>query len=209
MKGYRSRVRPAAVLLLLTLGGFAAAERVVTVPTATKIPFRGLRFEVQGTPSRDATRGWIGWGVTQTIEAELSLESYNSDKLTPGFNFAYNFVLPITDVSPGISVGVHDLANHTRDGRAVYLAVTYRLGNDSPQNQDTPTEVSFGVWSRETGAAFVGLRLPLTNELRFLAEHNAVRPTAGLEFRPGPAASFRMLFDRDGTTVGLTFAKRF
>jgi hypothetical protein len=122
---------------------------------------------------------------------------------------AYNYILPITDVSPGISVGLNDVLNRTRDGRSAYLAWTHRYGNIGELNQNVPTEFTMGVSSQQSGPFFVGLTVPLAEHLRLLAEHNGKRLTAGVELRPIPNVGVRFLFRPDENLAGLWVSAKF
>ena len=196
-------------LLAFALPVLGSADRLVAIPTATKIHTHTVRAEILGFPSRDTTLGWLGFGVHPLVDAELSFEARNSNRAVGSLNLGYYYLLPITDFAPGIAVGVHDVLNRTEDGRAAYLAVTYRIGNDGELNQDVPTEVTLGVWSRDGGKLFIGASLPFASEFRVFAEHNSIRPAGGFEFRPVPEAVFRMVFEGAGTGYSVSFSRRF
>lgn len=197
------------IFLALTAPTLASADRIVTVPTATKISTRAVRGEILTFPGRDTTRAWLGYGINPLLDAELTFESMNSSSVVGSLNVGYYYLLPITDLAPGIAVGVHDVLNRTRDGRAAYLAVTYRLGNDGELNQDIPTELSIGAWSRDGGKLFVGATLPVAEQLRLFAEHDSIRAAGGFEVRPIPEAAFRVVFESRGTGFSLSLTKRF
>lgn len=197
------------LLALLALPALAMADRIVTIPTATKIPARGIKGEYLTYPAQEAHRIWFGYGVDPLIDVEINFESIGSRGYATTFNAGYYYLLPITDIAPGIAVGIQDALNQTEDGRAIYLAVTYRFGNDGELNQDIPTEVSFGGWSRDGGKVFVGATLPLASQLRLFAEHNSIRAAAGFEVRPFENAAFRVIFESRATGFSFSYSRRF
>ncbi len=196
-------------LLAFAIPALVSADRLVSIPTATKIFTRTVRAELLGYPSRDTTLGWLGFGINPLVDAEISFEARNSDRITGSLNLGYYYLLPITDLSPGIAFGIHDALNRTEDGRAAYIAITYRLGNDGELNQDVPTELTVGAWSRDGGKLFVGATIPFASEFRLFTEHNGIRPAAGFEFRPVPEGVFRIIFEERGTGFSLSFGRRF
>ncbi|MEZ5163858.1 MAG: hypothetical protein R2688_08960 [Fimbriimonadaceae bacterium] len=187
----------------------AFADRIVFIPTGRKVNDKNVRFDVLGQPSRDNAFGWFTVGLMNTWEFELYGENLNTDHLDMGANVAYNLIQPLTDLGPGVSFGILDLGDNTSNRRTGYVAVTYRLGNVAPINQDIPTDFSFGLWTRDEGVFFAGMEIPFSKEFRLLAEHDSRFITAGIELKPVEEASLRFLF-RDGSPmVGLKFQKRF
>ena len=186
----------------------ASADRVVLVPTGKKLLRGQVRLEGLDRPG-DRGRLWLGTGLLQSFELEGVLSEERPGTWAGTFDFAYNHAPPITDISPGISVGVMDALNRTAEGRALYLAITYRYGNFGDLNQDVPTELTFGLWTRAEGLAFFGVSLPFSKELRFLAEHDSNRLAGGLELRPADGVAAKVIFEREGTALGLSLSLRF
>jgi len=202
-----SRIALPIALFLIPIA--SQADRLIFTPLGKKIPENKAKLEFLSIPSRDVAFGWIGVGVTNQIELELSGESFDSNKIDLGINLSYNYIAPITDISPGISFGFQDVTNNTVDGRSLYLAVTYHFGNIGELNQNQPTIFTLGLSSRENGFVFFNFALPLSDQFRILGEHDSFRITAGVEFRPIEDASLRFLF-RDGSPmVGMSFSRRF
>ena len=196
-------------LVLMGLSAFSGADRLLTTPTGKKIPQNAAKLEFLSTPSRDTVFGWIGYGVTDSIELEVYGESFDSDRITPGVNLSYNYLTPITDLAPGISVGVMDIADQTVGRRTVYAAITYYFGNWNELNQDTPTVLTMGGWSRDGGGFFFNFSVPFTNAIRFIGEHDGGTLTAGLEYKPFEEASLKYVFREGSPSVGFSFQKRF
>lgn len=196
-------------LLGLTLAATASADRLLFTPTGSKIRRDSARFELFSVPSRDQAFGWVGYGLGTWWEVELAGESLNAGNITWSGNVAYNFSQPILDTAPGISIGALDLGNDTADGRALYAAFTFWLGNEGTFNQQVPTRFTIGFWSRTTGAAFANVRLPFTEWFSLMAEHDSRRITAGFELTPVSDASFRVLWRGGDPGIGLTFRRRF
>lgn len=197
-------MRQAAIALVVLAAATAPAERHILAPMGAKLRSGAVRMEAW-TQASAKPRFWLDAGLGLKFDASLSQ--------TPGrgvsLDASYNWLAPITDITPGLSVGFQDAFNLTPEGRAVYLAATYRIGNTGRFNQDVPTEVHLGFWTRESGLMFFGVSLPFAREFRLLAEHDSTAITAGFELRPRPEATLRVLW-RDGAPgVSLRLSHRF
>ena len=194
-----------AMLMILCV---AHADRFITIPTGTKIRAGTIRTEIQRLPSDNFWQGWLGYGINQNLDAEIG-ESWLSGKSSgPELNFGYNYVLPITDISPGISFGVQDFTNTGKEGRAAYMAITYSYGNDGDYNQDTPTQLTFGFWTRRSGLLFVGLSLPFSEQIRLIAAHDGAFLMAGVEYRPTQATILRVLTQESRLFLSLSLSQK-
>lgn len=202
---------PKATLLIAAAVAAATvgADRLITTPMGKKVPHNAAKLEFLTVPGRDTSFGWIGLGLTNSIELELSGERFNNDRVIPGLNLSYNYLTPITDLAPGVSAGILDATDQTAERRAAYLAVTYYFGNLDIFNQDTPTILTFGGWSRDGGGFFFNISIPLTNEFRLIGDHDGGTLTAGVEYKPFPEASLKYLFREGAPAFGFSLQKKF
>lgn len=196
--------------LFVALGASSAmADRDLYVPKGKKIRDGVFRSELFAMPGSRQSRAWLGTGFLQAYDLELCLDRKRGAEWRGTFDASYNFAPPIIDVSPGISIGVQDALNVTDEGRAAYLAMTYRYGNEGDLNQDVPTELTFGFWSRKTGLFFLGLSLPFSNKVFLLGEHNSERLAGGLELRPFTGLALKTIFETGGTSFGVSLSRKF
>lgn len=197
--------RPALLALATALCTSANADRLISIPTGKKLPFDEVRaeFVFGGKPAYD--RGYLGMGIGLQFDAELLYERLSPNPAFVSFNFAYNYVTPVTDLSPGVSVGVRDALNRTADGRAFYVATTFRIATDT----NAPAELTIGGGTQSLRGFFVGAMLPLTERIRLLGEHDSLRWTAGIEVRPFRGLFLRTLFRQDRTQLSVGYAVRF
>lgn len=179
------------------------ADRLVVAPRAVKLPAGAVRAEWLGTPGSKDERGWLSVGLPGRFEAELAYEELLGEASATTANFAYHLNPPISDSLPGISFGVSDLFNRSAEGRWGYLAITFRTDNFGALQQNSPTEISFGLSTRRHAVPFVGVLLPFTDQVRLLAEHDGYELRAGFEVRPMPEISLRWLFEGDQHMLGL------
>ena len=208
-KWYRFGVRVPLAALVLVLAAAASADRLIRIPTGKKLLSSTFRIEIMTEPSRDRTLGWVGAGIGQSFDLELTGESFDSNRVDSSFDFSYNYLVPITDFMPGLSFGVQDGLGVTERGRSLYMAITFRLGNYGEHNQDVPTELTIGFWDRKEGVAFGGVSLPFSEHLKLLVEHDARHLTAGFELSPLDGGSFRFLFRKSQVLIGLRISQRF
>lgn len=201
--------RAAIAALLATASSLAFADRLITTPTATRVRDGVWRIEGLSLPSQDTRWAWLETGLGHSFDIGLQVGSWNGGKTRTTFDFSYNLTLPVSDIAPGISFGIKDGFNQTPEGRGLFLAGTWRIGNFDPANQDVPTEFTVGFWSRRTGLMFLSASFPFSKDLRLIMEHDSARLWAGAEWKPFREASLRALF-RDGQP-GFSFSlqKRF
>jgi hypothetical protein len=202
-------MKTAAALGILLLSSVCFADRLVNVPIAKPMPHNLVRTEtIWGSGDRPNTT-YFDFGVAPGFDTTFRLESAWQSGTKASLDLSYNLSVPFTDIAPGFSVGVQDIADETKLGTRVYFAVMHKFGNYGEQNQDTPTEVTYGIWTASGGSAFVALSLPFTNRFRAIAEHDSRTLMAGIDLRPMKGVSAKWLF-RDGRPeIGLSYSHRF
>lgn len=204
---------PARLTILaiaLQLAAAAVADRLIMIPTGSKLPFGKVRAEfIWSTRDRDHVQGFLGAGIGHSFDAELLYENISPNAQIGSFNFAYNYVVPVTDLTPGLSIGVRDALNKTRDGRSFYLATTFRIAPDGLYNENSPPELTIGFGTESLRGLFVGASLPFTDHFRLLAEHDSFRMTAGFEIEPLPGVALRALYRQDATLLSVGYTVRF
>lgn len=198
------------LVALILLPTIACAERLITIPVGKKLVYRSARFEALfDTRSAERSRYYLAAGLTPHIDAELYSDRLDLGDRFTSFDIAFNHSAPITDLAPGISVGMLDVANKTEMGRRFFGAITWRIGLQGAAVNDVPMEVTVGAATNVRHPIFVGAMVPLSYNLRILAEHDSERITAGVEFRPFAGIAARALFRSDRTLVSLSLTRRF
>ena len=197
----------------MALGGatFGAADRIILVPTGSKLlkNMARIEFMTELTRRRTDNRTMIGFGVTKEIEVEFVLDRFAPNARLGTFNLGYTYLGPIIDTSPGITIGVQDAMNRTREGRMMYVAFTYRMGLDGRFNSGVPLELTVGGGFGDRSGVFTGVIMPFTWQFRFMAEHDTRAITAGFDFRPVRGAAIRLMW-REGTPIGsIRYTMRF
>jgi len=195
---------------LLAFATISSADRIILVPTGTKLLNRQVRLEFMGELRKNNRYDtFLGVGVTKDIELELQLDRFDRDASLGTFNLSYLFSPAIVDTAPGLAFGVQDAMDRTRDGRMYYIALTYRLGLDGEFNSKTPLEMTFGGGFGRRNGMFVGLMLPFTWSFRLLAENDLRRVTTGFEYRPIHGLGLRAMWRDNETLFGVRFTQRF
>jgi hypothetical protein len=202
-------VRIGVLALLLALPAASFADRQFFIPTGDKIRYRDFRLEYFADNSKSHNYlAYAGIGVTKDFEAELMLDKFNSSPSVASFSVAYNFINPITDAVPGISIGVQDVLNKTEFGRMGYLATTFRKSVDSPGLSEH-MDVTLGIGVGKKTTPFVGVSLPLGSYLNALAEHDGTRITAGFELVPAKGLALRVAARERRTLFSVRYTARF
>ena len=197
-------MRLPALLCILSLGAIASADRLIDIPTARKIPFDDFRYEFRSEPFvAGSFEQYLGLGVGKSFELDLRSVEQRGDRQVGTFDFAYDFIAAIPNVSPGISVGVQDAADRTLDGRRYYVATTYREAMQVI-NESVKADITVGVQTGRLSSPFVGFLLPFSKEVFLIGEHNGYRISAGFEIRP--AANLSVRYYTRGSSAMLSFS---
>lgn len=198
-------LRAALAAACLSAACLSFADRTVFSPKGTKLISDSIKVETLF--SERERYSWFSIGVSRQWELEAG-NFFENGRSRTSLSAVYNLALPIMDITPGISFGIVDASNDTQDGRAVFVAVTYWYGNYGELNQDVPTELSFGAWTR-TGGAFVSTSIPFADFLRLVGEHDGRSLRAGIDVRPVQGLSLKILFEPSRTLAGASFQARF
>lgn len=195
---------------LIFVASIACADRLITIPTGTKIKLHTFRVEglwEQSTARTEKT--YYGFGVTDAIDAEIETEKFPGRDMRATFDVAYNYIPPITGIGPGISFGVKDVLGNSQDGRRYFLAITQREGYSDTVNGSVPMELTLGGYFGAVNSPFVGVMLPFTDKVRFMAEYDGRRISAGFDIRPLNNVGLRAIFSNRDTLVGAQVSIKF
>lgn len=201
-------------LLLAACAGLASlalADRVITIPMGRKIAYRQVKFEgfTELSRARSLDR-FIGVGVTPEIELDYHGERISDGPLRDTLDFSYNLVTSITNQSPGISLGVQDVMNRTRDHRRFYLSTTWRTAVDTIGPGNIPMDVTLGISQGKRTLPMVGVSIPFATNVRLLVEDDGVRIASGIEVRAfGNALGARFIVRDQDVMVGGSLTLRF
>lgn len=203
-------MRIIAVVAVLAVASICHADRLIHIPVGKKVPNHVIRLE-GGFAQDDAGdwRGYLDVGLSLYLDATLRTDDAFGSPKRETLDLSYNYIAPIPDASPGISVGIQDVANRTADGRHFYLASTFRVGLGGNADTFTPAEVTVGGSFGAKSFAFVGVMLPLTPAFRIMAEHDGYRINSGVEFRPWGNLGLKYLFIDSRPQLSAQFQSRF
>ena len=169
------------VLLLLAVAPLALADRLLTIPTARKLLDGSLRFESLRRLDRLGTgTDYLATAFGNGYEAEARLLHRRGDDRAT-LDLTYNVVAAIPGFSPGIALGVQDLADQTRPGARLFGLFTNRVEFGAG---NVPFDVTVGLFVGRRVTPFVGAAVPLYAGLRLLAEHDGDMGRVGLEATP-------------------------
>ena len=198
------RARLAALLLILP--PFAAADRLITIPTARKLLDGSVRLESLrefGAGGNGTDYLAVGLGPSFEAEARL-LEREGRDARLTG-DLTYNVVAPLTGFSPGLALGVTDVADATRLGTRGFACATIRNGFD---HGNVPFDVTSGFFVGRRATPFLGTSVPVYAWLRFLAEDDGRIGRVALEAAPLRGLRLRLIGERGRTLGSLGYTVR-
>jgi len=201
------------LLLALSLGiaSVAVADRLITIPLGRKIPFDDFKFDTFIDLSNGQTWDrFVGFGLTPDFEIDYHGERIDKGPMRDTLDFSYNYLTPVINQSPGISVGVQDALNRTAERRRFYVATTWRQAVDNIGNGNLPMEITLGVAQGLELKPFVGVSLPIAESVKLLVEHDGYKLATGIEFRASKSGFGARLIVRDQEMmVGANLILRF
>lgn len=192
-----------ASLLVIGVAAGALADRFILTPTGSRIRPGTIRAESLAIAGRP-TRSWLEAGITTNLDLGISHIAGRD----PSLDLTWNYLLPITDIAPGLSFGLLDLADETPEGRAGYLAFTNHFGNMGDLNSDIPTEFTLGIWTRGKGQPFASVSFPFADQFRLIAETSGGEIRAGFDLRPIKALSVKVVWMDGRPSAGFRLTQR-
>jgi hypothetical protein len=203
------RVRIPALFGFAALSCLAAADRLIDIPTAAKLPFGDFRLEYTDSVADGRTQlGYFDTGISTSFEAAIRTEQYLHHSFVTTTDFEYVYISPISDLTPGLAAGVQDVLGDTQDGRRYYVCATWRNTVESAGG-DHPSDVTLGYYFGSHPAPFVGTSIPFSSCFRLLAEHDGIRLSAGFEFLPTPGVALRLVERGPDLMADLSFRGHF
>jgi hypothetical protein len=194
---------------LAIVAASAAADRLILMPTAKKIPLGIARLEHMFDQSdMGRFRSALGVGLSEAIDAELTFEERNGRQRVLSLDVSYNIVPSVVGITPGFSVGVRDVRGTTSDGRFAYIAMTHKVGQFDDFSSDVPAEVTLGLAMGDRQTAFIGFMLPFRESFRLLGEFDTRRVSGAVEFRPRDDVWIRWIHRERQSLWSLTFVAR-
>jgi hypothetical protein len=189
-------------VLIALLWAWGYADRVIEVPTGRLLYPQWLKAEL-GTldTDRDRTRWLLNCRVGSYLELSASRSGVAGETELLGLQIGLYPEIP--NYTPGISLGVTDLFDKSRQGRGYYLAISYSVPmlGETPLDYDLRFHLGFGFEGMPS--LFVGFEVPLTNHLFALAEHNGDTINAALVWQPLPQLQLRASVIQNRTSWSL------
>jgi hypothetical protein len=204
------RLRATAGLAAALLCSLAPADRLITTPRAVKLPDGTVRYLMSASLTGDrAVSHRVAAGFGAFFDAELRLGESRQGKAYTTGDVHYNVVAPISNLAPGISFGVTDVADRSAFGLQVYGVFTFREVL-STVTGDANGEVSIGYRSGSRKSAFfMNAFLPLVKPLSILVEHDGALLAGGLEYRNSRQFAVRWVLREDKSTVAFIVSRQF
>ncbi len=198
------------VLALAATAAAASADRLIYIPTARKIPFGSFKYEFRAEPRvKGEIEHYLGIGLTKSLELELRSQNLGLPTAQTTFDLTYNYISPITGLTPGFAFGIQDILDNTAEGTRPFIVATFREGFQAI-NGEFPADFTLGVtMARKQIYPVVGASIPFSEEFRLLAEHDGFRISAGFEIRPSKPLALRFMVRERSSLFGFVFQTRF
>ena len=154
---------------LLFIGGIsllvvniARADRLVLSPRGIVANPESIQLELlYGTQNLPNNIQWVTVGLSESLLGlELEAErAVNGSQRRTTFSAAYSFVgSAFTDLAPALSIGVRDVLDQGRDGRAFYAAASKTFGLSERQEKFLRKwTMHAGYGTSHIGGVFVGV----------------------------------------------------
>jgi hypothetical protein len=184
-------------------------DRIIDVPVGRSLAMGTFQFsDLEGMNQGGSRDRYFAYAPLLGLEFGIRQRVRPLESGHATFDFAYNFVAPVAGFSPGISVGMLDSLNETLDGRRTYMAVTFRELLDVG-SKGANGEVTMGVQFGHLNTGFVGATVPLSNNFKFLVEHNGARISTGFEIAFDKSIRARAITQDGLFLLGLNLSRRF
>lgn len=153
----------AAAGALAVCGGMPAhAERIVLAPGGLVAAPGSVAAEYVVRSA--STRDWFGWVRVGAPRADLGVElelERHQDRGVRGTSLSAQYSVTgnaFSDIAPAISVGMRDVLNEGREGRAVFLSLTKTLGlSRSQERLVSNVRIHAGAGSSHMDGLFAGI----------------------------------------------------
>ncbi|MEP0766370.1 MAG: hypothetical protein HRF45_07520 [Fimbriimonadia bacterium] len=203
-------MRTAALVIAAMAAVTVHGDRLFDIPTGSIAQRGTLRMDFfAATSDLDLNRQRLQVTATKNVELTVSREALPGIHTRESLDFHYNYVPPITERFPGISVGVLDVLGHTKAGRAPYLAFSYSLPMMNAAAWEKDFLLHFGFGSGAIGGVFAGFEFPLTNNFTLWGEHDSRRINAGAQWTPSRGLGIRLFMSDSRAWFGLGFIHTF
>lgn len=203
------KMRGLACLFVVGIGCLAMADRVIDVPIGRSLKMGTFQFsDLEGANQSGVRDCYLAYAPLTGLEFGIRQRMRSGETGHTTVDFAYNLVAPVAALSPGISVGMLDALNETLDGRRTYVAFTFRELLDVG-DKGANGEITMGVQFGHLNSGFVGVSLPLSNNVKLLAEHNGARISAGFEYTLAKSIQLRAITQDSTLLFGLNLSRRF
>jgi hypothetical protein len=174
------------IVALALCAGTACADRLIWIPTAGISRLQG-EYMAEADGSRGVLTGQIGFRQFELL-ARHYRNFENDDRTEIGGQFQ---VLPEGLVTPGISLGVWDVADDGPRGRRFFGVVSKTLEPINWLPFFSDVKVHAGIGSNQLSGLFLGAHAGIGLGLRLYVEHDTEDFNAGLAWSPLPIVSLK------------------
>jgi hypothetical protein len=173
-----------SIVFLAALEPLAGAERLISIPTAHKLPNWDFRAEGFYNPGAVQWQlGYAGVALPPNYELEFRNERFGNGVGGDTFDFTYNVLSPVSDIAPGIAFGVQDALGSTQDGRRFFACLTANTAMETDLSHNLYIQTTIGMFAGKRTSPFLGISVPFGTNLRLLLEDNGYRPSIGMEIK--------------------------
>lgn len=176
------RILPKATLLLLlsaVLPTLARADRNILTPTGLIVPFKSIKAEYLTQTDRDpASIGWVATGLPlneTNVELEVERSFIPNGLHRETFSLQYSpFGNLLTGQAAAVSVGMRDVLNRGRSGRALFAAATRTLSLSRGQEKlFRDVKIHVGIGTNRLDGPFLGFQTKFRAGFSLNAEYTS------------------------------------
>ncbi len=196
-------MRHSALFAALGMAALACADRAIFSPMGTVVREGRAAVSQIGASDLRQESTWFAYGPAVGWEVGVEVRGLRRSGSEAGLDASYSLLSPIVDLAPGIAFGVQDALGELPEGRRIWLAAVWDVGNDGRHNQDIPTRVTTGVVAKDGGRWFGSVRLPFSRHFSLTAEHDGFEPAASLDLSPLQGLAVRAIFRGGRNLLGV------
>jgi hypothetical protein len=169
------------IAVLALSAGAARADKLIWIPTAETSRLQ-LEYNIEDNGDRQLITGQVGLFNKFELLVRDYIDFAGDDEIEVGGQFQ---ILPEGIVTPGVAVGVWDVADEGPRGRRFFAVASYKVPvvDKLPLGMNN-IKVHGGLGTNNLGPIFFGTQVGLPFALRFYLETDSEDFNVGLSWNP-------------------------
>jgi len=197
---------------MLLTASYSIADRIIFAPTGSTLSMGQIRAEAAVKSSDSGEQ--VYWGAIGLGQIELSAVKVDKNETLSHFgdddvvSVALGLI-PETPITPGVSVGVWNIAANDSKNRGYYMAASKDVPMASYMGFLSSLKVHVGVGTKGTSGVFGGVEASLSKGVRVSAERFQHSTNLALDWMPLKSARLKIYWIDGDPYYGIELSRPF